>query len=372
MTNQILALREHLLAEKVTCVVMEATSDYWKPFFYLLEDALPVMLVNAYHAKNMPGRKSDVSDSAWLADLGAHGLLRASLVPPPPIRQLRDLSRARTVLSHDRSRAIQRVEKVLEDSGIKLSSVVSDIMGASGRAMLRALIHGDADPAAIAELAQRRMRSKIPVLTEALTGRFTSHHAFLISMHLGLIDQYSAALAELDVRINETMEPLTAARDLLVSIPGISTTVAEVIIAETGGDMSVFPTAGHLASWAGAAPGSNESAGKVKSTKTRPGNRYLKGALGTAALAATRSTDTYYSAKYRRIAVRRGPMRALVAVQHSILTAAWHMLTNGDLYQDPGADYFSAKHPAKTKARAINQLEALGFRVNLTPITDTA
>jgi transposase len=372
MTNQILALREHLLAEKVTCVVMEATSDYWKPFFYLLEDALPVMLVNAHHAKNMPGRKSDVSDSAWLADLGAHGLLRASLVPPPPIRQLRDLSRARTVLSHDRSRAIQRVEKVLEDSGIKLSSVVSDIMGASGRAMLRALIHGDADPAAIAELAQRRMRSKIPVLTEALTGRFTSHHAFLISMHLGLIDQYSAALAELDVRINETMEPLTAARDLLVSIPGISTTVAEVIIAETGGDMSVFPTAGHLASWAGAAPGSNESAGKVKSTKTRPGNRYLKGALGTAALAATRSTDTYYSAKYRRIAVRRGPMRALVAVQHSILTAAWHMLTNGDLYQDPGADYFSAKHPAKTKARAINQLEALGFRVNLTPITDTA
>jgi transposase len=372
MTNQILALREHLLAEKVTCVVMEATSDYWKPFFYLLEDVLPVMLVNAHHAKNMPGRKSDVSDSAWLADLGAHGLLRGSLVPPPPIRRLRDLTRARTALTRDRGRQVQRIEKILEDSGIKLSSVVADIMGASGRAMLAALIDGQDDPAVIAELAQRRMRSKIPVLTEALTGRFTTHHAFLVRMHLGLIDQYSQALADLDARIGETMEPFAAARELLSSIPGISTTVAEVFLAETGGDMSVFPTAGHLASWAGTAPGSNESAGRVKSSKTRPGNRYLKGALGTAALTATRSRDTYFSARYRRIAARRGPMRALVAVQHSMLTAAWHMLTNGDLYQDPGADYFTVNHPAKTKARAISQLEALGFRVSLQPLTETA
>ena len=372
MTNQILALREHLLGEKVTCVVMEATSDYWKPFFYLLEDVLPVMLVNAHHAKNMPGRKSDVSDSAWLADLGAHGLLRGSLVPPPPIRRLRDLTRARTALTRDRGRQVQRIEKILEDSGIKLSSVVADIMGASGRAMLAALIDGQDDPAVIAELAQRRMRSKIPVLTEALKGRFTTHHAFLIKMHLGLIDQYSQSLADLDAKIGEAMEPFAAARELLVSIPGISTTVAEVFLAETGGDMRVFPTAGHLASWAGTAPGSNESAGRVKSTKTRPGNRYLKGALGTAALTATRSRDTYFSAKYRRIAARRGPMRALVAVQHSMLTAAWHMLTNGDFYQDPGADYFSARHPAKTKARAISQLEALGFRVSLQPLTETA
>jgi transposase len=372
MSNQILALREQLLAEKVTCVVMEATSDYWKPFFYLLEDVLAVMLVNAHHAKNMPGRKSDVSDAAWLADLGAHGLLRGSLVPPPPIRRLRDLTRARTALTRDRGRQVQRIEKVLEDSGIKLSSVASDIMGVSGRAMLAALIDGQHDPAAIAELAQRRMRSKIPVLTEALTGRFTAHHAFLIRMHLTLIDQYGQALAELDARIEEAMAPLAAARELLVSIPGISTTVAEVFLAETGGDMSVFPTAGHLASWAGTAPGSNESAGRVKSTKTRPGNRYLKGALGTAALAASRSKSTYLSAKYRRIASRRGPMKALVAVQHSMLTAAWHMLTNGDFYQDPGADYFSARHPAQTKARAISQLEALGFRVNLQPLADTA
>jgi transposase len=372
MTNQILALREHLLAERVTCVVMEATSDYWKPFFYLLEDVLPVMLVNAHHAKTMPGRKSDVSDSAWLADLGAHGLLRGSLVPPPPIRRLRDLTRARTALTRDRGRQVQRIEKVLEDSGIKLSSVATDIMGVSGRAMLAALIDGQDDPAAIAELAQRRMRSKIPMLTEALTGRFTAHHGFLIRMHLGLIDQYSQALTELESRIEEAMEPLAAARELLVSIPGISTTVAEVLLAETGGEMSVFPTAGHLASWAGTAPGSNESAGRVKSTKTRPGNRYLKGALGTAALAASRSKNTYYSAKYRRIASRRGPNRALVALQHSMLTAAWNMLTNGDFYQDPGADYFSARHPARTKARAISQLEALGFHVSLQPLADTA
>ena len=372
MTNQILALREHLLAEKVTCVVMEATSDYWKPFFYLLEDVLPVMLVNAHHAKNMPGRKSDVSDSAWLADLGAHGLLRGSLVPPPPIRRLRDLTRARTNLTRDRGRQVQRIEKLLEDCGIKLSSVVSDIMGVSGRAMLAALVEGRDDPSTIAELARRRMRSKIVLLTEALTGRFTAHHAFLIKMHLGLIDQYTQALTELDSRIGEEMQPFGAARELLISIPGISTTVAEVFIAETGADMTVFPSAGHLASWAGTAPGSNESAGRIKSTVTRPGNRYLKGALGTAALSATRSKDTYYAAKYRRIAARRGPMRALVAVQHSMLTAAWNMLTRGDLYQDPGVDYFTARHPAKTKARAISQLEALGFHVSLQPVPRTA
>lgn len=372
MTNQILALREHLLAQKVTCVVMEATSDYWKPFFYLLEDVLPVMLVNAHDAKNMPGRKSDVSDSAWLADLGAHGLLRGSLVPPPPIRRLRDLTRARTALTRDRGRQVQRIEKVLEDSGIKLSSVATDIMGVSGRAMLAALIDGQDDPAVIAELAQRRMRSKIPILTEALTGRFTAHHGFLIRMHLGLIDQYSQALTELDARISQAMQPLAAARELLISIRGISTTVAEVFLAETGGDMSAFPTAGHLASWAGTAPGSNESAGRVKSTRARPGNRYLKGALGTAALAASRSKNTYYSAKYRRIASRRGPNRALVALQHSMLTAAWHMLTNGEFYQDPGADYFSTHHPARTKARAISQLEALGYHVSLQPLADTA
>ena len=372
MTNQILALREHLVEQKVTCVVMEATGAYWKPFFYLLEDAVPVMLVNARDARNMPGRKTDVSDSAWLADLGAHGLLRGSLVPPEPIRQLRDLTRARTAITRDRARQVQRIEKILEDAGIKLSSVATDIMGVSGRAMLQALIDGRDDPAVMADLAKRRMRSKIPALTEALTGRFTPHHGFLIGMHLNLIDEYANSLAELYARIEETMKPFRAARELLVSIPGISTTVAEVFIAETGADMSVFPTAGHLASWAGTAPGSNESAGRVKSTKTRPGNRYLKNALGIAALAASRSENTYFSAKYKRIATRRGPMKALVAVEHAMLVAAWNMLTNGDFYRDPGADYFTRRIPAKTKARAIGQLESLGYRVTLEPLADTA
>ncbi|MDT2009049.1 IS110 family transposase [Rhodococcus opacus] len=372
MTNQILALCEHLLAEKVTCVVMEATGDYWKPYYYLLEDTLPVMLVNAHDARNMPGRKTDVSDAAWLADLGAHGLLRGSLVPPPPIRRLRDLTRARTALTRDRGRAVQRIEKVLEDAGIKLSSVATDIMGASGRLMLQALIDGSDDPAAMADLAKRRMRVKIPSLTEALTGRFTAHHGFLIRMHLTLIDQYGQALGELDDRIVEAIEPFRAARDLLISIPGFSTTVAEVFLAETGGDMRVFPTSGHLASWAGTAPGSNESAGRVKSTKTRPGNRHLKGALGTAALSVSRSKGTYFSAKYKRIASHRGPMKALVAVEHAMLVAAWNMLTNGDLYRDPGADYFTTRKPARTKAHAVGQLEALGYRVTLEPLADTA
>jgi transposase len=372
MSNQILALREHLLSERVTCVVMEATGDYWKPYFYLLEDALTVMLVNAHDARNMPGRKTDVSDAAWLADLGAHGLLRGSLVPPAPIRELRDLTRARTALTRDRARQVQRIEKILEDAGIKLSAVATDIMGVSGRAMVEALIAGKATPAAMADLARRRLRSKIPALTEALTGRFTPHHGYLIRMHLNLIDQYGQALADLDARISEAMAPLAAARDLLMSIPGVSRTIAEVLLAETGADMGVFPTAAHLASWAGTAPSCNESAGKVKSTKTRRGNRYAKSALGTAALAASRTKDTYFSAKYRRIAARRGPMKAIVAVEHSILVAAWNMLTNGDLYRDPGADYFTRRIPAKTKARAISQLEALGYRVSLQPLTDTA
>ena len=370
MSNEILALREHLVAEKVTCVVMESTGDYWKPFYYLLEDAVNVMLVNPRDARNRPGRKTDVSDAAWLADLGAHGLLRASLVPPPPIRRLRDLTRARTDLNRDRVRQIHRLEKILQDAGIKLSSVATDIMGQSSRAMLEALIEGKTDPAALADLAKRRLRSKIPALTEALTGRFTAHHGYLIRMHLNLIDSYTTALSDLDTKIIDALSPsLAAARDLLCSIPGWSTTVAEVFLAETGGDMTAFPTAGHLASWAGVCPGANESAGRVKSTKTRAGNRNLKGALGIAALSATRSRDTYFAAKYRRICAHRGPMKALVAVEPAMVVAAHGMLTNGDFYRDPGANYFTARRPGSIKANAIRQLQALGYAVTLEPAT---
>ncbi len=369
VTNQVLALREHLIAEQVTLVVMEATGDYWKPFYYLLEDApFEVMLVNARHVKNLPGRKTDVSDAAWLAQLGAHGLVRGSFVPPEPIRQLRDLTRTRTTMVRTRAKEIQRLEKLLEDAGIKLSSVASDISGVSGRLMLEALISGQRDPVALAELAKRRLRSKIPELTEALTGRFGDHHGFLARLHLDLIDQHSRAIAELTARIEVVIEPFRGARDLMITIPGISTGVADVIIAETGADMSRFPSAGHLASWAGTCPGSNESAGRVKSTKTRPGNPYLKGALGIAALSAARSHNTYLAVKYRRIASRRGPMKAIVAVEHTILIAIWNMLTNGVFYEDLGSDYYSRLNPERTKQRALNQLRQMGYAVTLNPL----
>src|SRR5680860_688711 len=230
VTNQVLALREHLIAEQVTLVVMEATGDYWKPFYYLLEDAgFEVMLVNARHAKNLPGRKTDVSDAAWLAQLGAHGLVRGSLVPPEPVRQLRDLTRTRTAITRERSREVQRLEKLLEDAGIKLSSVATDFMGVSGRAMLEALVEGQRDPAQLAELARRRLRSKIPALTEALTGRFRAHHAFLARVHLDLIDKHTEAITELTGRIEVVIEPFRAFRALICTIPGISTGVADVI-----------------------------------------------------------------------------------------------------------------------------------------------
>ena len=368
VTNQILALREHLIAERVTLVVMEATSDYWKPFYYLLEDApFETMLVNARHVKNLPGRKTDVSDAAWLAQLGAHGLVRGSFVPPGPVRQLRDLTRTRTTLTRDRAREIQRLEKLLEDAGIKLSSVASDICGVSGRAMLAALISGEHDPARLADLAKRRMRSKIPELTEALTGRFSAHHAFLARLHLTLIDQHTAAIDELTAMIEVVIEPFRGARDLIVTIPGISTTVADVIIAETGADMARFATAGHLASWAGTCPGSNESAGRIKSTRTRPGNPYLKGALGIAAMSAARSKGTYYSVKYRRIASRRGPVKAIVAVEHAMLIAVWNMLSTGTTYVDPGDDFYTRLNPDRAKNRALDQLRRMGYDVTLNP-----
>jgi transposase len=367
-TGQILALREHLVAEGVSCVVMEATSDYWKPFYYLLEDAgFELLLVNARHVKNLPGRKTDVADATWLAQLGAHGLVRGSFVPPQPIRQLRDLTRARTAITRERSRETQRLEKLLEDAGIKLSAVASDILGVSGRAMLEALVAGQSDPAVLADLAKRRLRAKIPALTEALTGRFSEHHAFLVRIHLDLIDQHTAAITELTERIETVMEPFRGFRDLICTIPGISILTADVIVAETGADMNVFPTAAHLASWAGVSPGHHESAGKTKSSRTRPGNPYLQGALGTAAMSCAQHPDTFLGARYRRIAARRGPMKANVAIQRTILVTIWHMAHTGALYDDPGADYYTRLHPERAKRRALHQLEAMGYHVTLQP-----
>ena len=298
--------------------------------------------------------------------------MRGSFVPPEPIRQLRDLTRTRTAIVRERGREIQRLEKLLEDAGIKLSSVAADITGVSGRAMLEALAGGQRDPAALAALARRRLRSKIPELSEALTGRFTQHHAFLTRVHLDLTGHHTRAIEEVTARIEVVTGPFQVIRDMIVTIPGIGTGVADVIIAETGADMTRFPTAGHLASWAGTCPGSNESAGRVKSASTRPGNPYLKGALGIAAMSAARSNGTCLSAKYRRIASRRGAVKAIVAAGHAILIAIWNMITNGAFYDDPGSDSCTRRNPGKTRQRAIDQLRQMGYAVTLEPLKTAA
>lgn len=368
-TNALLELRDWLIAERVSLVVLEATGDYWRAAFYVLEDDLNVMLVNAAHAKGLPGRKTDVCDAAWLCQLGECGLLRASFVPPEPIRQLRDLTRYRTTLTAERSREAQRLEKELEDAGIKLSSVATDILGVSGRAMLAALIDGERDPQVLAELAKARMRRKIPQLVEALIGNFGEHHAFLCRLHLQRIDQLTAAIEELSARIEEQMRPFARQLEHLATIPGVGQSIAEVIVAETGADMSRFRTAAHLASWAGVCPGHHESAGKRRSGKTRHGNRWLTAALGTAAMAAARTKDTtYLGARYQRLAPRLGKKKAIVAVEHSILIAVWHMLTDDVDYADLGGGYFARLDPERAMRRIVCQANALGFTVHFEPI----
>lgn len=368
MTRDIVALREHLLAAQVTCVSMEATSSYWKPFYYLLEDSgFELVLANAADVKNMPGRKTDVSDATWLAQLTAHGLVRPAFVPPPPIRQLRDLTRTRTAITRERTREVQRLEKLLEDAGIKLSVVVSDITGVSSRAILRSMVAGERDPKVLADLSVRQLRRKIPSLIPALEGRFSDHHAFLVGFHLDLIATLDERIALITERIEEAMAPFRAVRELLIEIPGISTGTADVIIAETGGDMSVFPSADHLASWAGVAPGHHESAGRRKSGKTRHGNRYLKGALGAAVLSIARHPGTALHAKYKRLANSTNPQKAIVALERTLLTIIWTMLTTNVGYIEHGPDYYQRRNPERTMRNAVRALESLGLDVTITP-----
>lgn len=367
--GEVLRLRHDLEQAGVSLVVMEATGDYWKPFFFPLTETLNVQLVNAKQARNIPGRKTDVSDAAWLAKLAAYGLLRGSFVPDEPIRQLRDLTRARTGLAQERTREFSRLEKILEDTGIKLSLSASTLTTRSSRNILNALVAGEQDAATLAELATRKMREDMPLLLDALKGRFTEHHAFMVRLRLDRIDSISLDIAMLEQRIDQVIEPFRDIRELLTTIPGVSMTVAAVIIAETGGTMGAFPTAGHLASWAGVCPGQNESAGRTKNTATRPGNRYLKGALGIAAMAATRSKNTYLAVKYRRIRARN-PKRsliALVAIEHTILVAAWKMLTTGEAWNELGTDYYDRRNPDRLKQQAIRNLRHLGYDVELTP-----
>jgi transposase len=363
----LLALRDWLESLAVKQVAMEATGVYWRPVWAVMEDRFELMLVNARHVKQVPGRKTDVKDAQWLCQLLEAGLLRASFVPPKPIRTLRNLTRYRKTQINDRQREAARLHKILEDSGVKLGCVASDIMGKSGRAMLDALVAGTTDPVVLAELAQGRLRKKIPALRDALAGRFDSEHALIVGQILAHMDFLDEAIERLSDAIEEQIAPFALQRDLLMTIPGVKQRTAEVLIAEIGVDMSAFPTAKHLASWAGVCPGNDESAGKRRSGRTRKGSKWLRATLTESALAATRTKDSYLAAQYRRLRGRRGHSKAVTAVGHSILTAAWHMLHTGELYRDPGGDYYTRQNPDRTTKRLIRQLEALGHHVTLEP-----
>lgn len=361
----LVALRDWLEAHQVTHVALESTGVYWKPVFYVLEEAMTCLLVNATHVQKVPGRKTDVQDCVWLAQLLEHGLLRGSFVPPPPLRELRDLTRYRKVLIQERTREANRLHKVLEDAGIKLATVATDILGVSGRDMLHALVAGTTDPDILADLARGTLRKKLPALRQALAGRFRAHHAFMVSQHLGHLDYLDEAITSLSGHIEEALRPFAAEQARLDSIPGVAQRTAEVLIAEIGVDMRQFPTAQHLASWAGLCPGQNESAGKHRSGRTRPGNRWLRMALIEAASMAARGRHTAFGARYRRIARHRGHKKAVVAVAHAMLVTAYHLLDRQIEYREPGADYFDRRHAERATRRALRTLERQGYRVTL-------
>ncbi len=377
-TGDLEAMADWFAAEGVTEVVMEATGSYWKPVWYVLEErAFELKLVNAQHVKILPGRKSDVLDAEWLAELLEHGLLRGSFVPPPAIRELRDLTRYRKRLVQAHTAECQRIHKTLVDAGIKLDSVASDVLGVSGRAMLAALVAGERDPKVLAELAKGRLRKKIPELRQALRGRFRDHHALLIRLSLDHTAHLEAAAATLDARVDalfaantsEAGLPFERARDRLDTITGVGKRAAEVIIAEIGVDMARFPSAAHLGSWAGLAPGNNITGGKRGSGKTTKGDVWLRDTLVQCAWAAARTRDTYLSAQFWRLARRIGKKKAAVAVAHSILVICWHLLTNDADYDDLGGDYFTRRtNPDRQRDRAIEQLHGLGYQVTLNKV----
>jgi transposase len=364
-TADLLALRDWLEAHGVTHVAMESTGVYWKPVYYVLEERVTCLLVNAAHVKKVPGRKTDVQDCAWLAQLLEHGLLRGSFVPPAPIRELRDLTRYRKSLIQERAREANRVHKMLEDAGIKLATVARDVLGMSGRAMLEALVQGTRDPAVLAELARGRMRAKLPALRQALAGHFRPHHAFLTTQILAHLDHLEEAVATLSGRIEAILAPFADAVQRLDTIPGVNQRTAEVLIAEIGVDMTRFPSDRHLASWAGLCPGNDESAGKRRTGKTRKGNIWLRAALVEAALGATRTKNSALAARYRRVMRHRGHKKAIVAVAHSLLVTAYHVLARQTTYHELGADYHDRRHSEHVARRALQTLEQQGYRVTL-------
>jgi transposase len=374
-TGALEEMADWFAAEGVTAVAMEATGSYWKPVWYVLEERPfeQLLLVNAHQVKILPGRKSDVLDAEWLAELLEHGLLRGGFVPPSAIRELRDLTRYRKRLIQEHTAEAQRIQKTLEDAGIKLDSVAAEVLGVSARAMLTALVAGERDPEVLAELARGTLRKKIPALRQALRGRFRDHHALLIGMCLQHITYLEGAIGQLDERIDalfatavsETGVPFARARDHLDTITGVGKRAAECIIAEIGTDMTRFPTAAHLASWAGLAPGINKTGGKPGSGRTRHGDVWLSSILTQCAWAAAQTRDTYLAAQFWRLARRIGKKKAAIAVAHSILVICWHLLTDDRDYDDLGGDYFTRRNPDRQRDRLIAQLQNLGYRVTL-------
>lgn len=367
-TEDLLGLRDWLVALGVTRVGMEATGVYWKPVFYVLEEVVECWLLNARHMHNVPGRKTDMADSDWICRLVRFGMVRPSFVPPKPIRELRNLTRYRRTRIEERTRETQRLDKILQDAGVKLSSVASDILGRSGRDMLDALVAGSRDPEVLAELARGRLRSKIPQLQAALTGRFGPNHALVVGEILAHMDYIDESLERLQAGIDKLIAPFAEARDRLTTIPGVDTILAEAIIGEIGVDMSAFPTAAHLASWAGMCPGQHESAGKNRHGTARHGDSWLQRALAVAAMSAARTKDTYLVAQYGRLAGRRGKKRARKAVGHSILIGCWHILHDGVDWADLGADYFDRRQdPNRLARRKLNELRSLGWTITTNP-----
>jgi transposase len=364
-TRGLLELAEWLTGHGCTHVAMEATGVYWKPVWHVLEAAFTLVLANAMHIRNVPGRKSDMNDATWIADLLAHGLIRSSFVPPAPIQELRDLTRTRRQLVHEIARHVLRIQKTLEDANLKLTQVISDIVGVSGRAILNALIAGETDPDRLVDLTRGRLKASRADLLDALHGRVTDHHRFMIKLHLSQIDALETAVATIEARIGDALGPFRAAVSLLTTMPGLSETTARVLIAEIGTDMSRFPTVGHLISWAGFCPRLDESAGKRRSTRTRRTTPWLKPTLVNAAWAATRKKDSYLRAQFVRIKTRRGAKKAILAVASSMLTAAYFMLRDGVEYHDLGPRHFEPRDKEQLAKRLLQRLRDLGVAVEV-------
>ena len=366
-TADLLALRDWLEQWQITHVAMESTGEYWKPAYWVLEDQFQTLLVNEAHIKNVPGRKTDAKDGSWIAQLLECGLLQGSFVPPREIREIRDLTRYRKTLVGQRTEEVLRLHGVLQRAGIKLSSVASNILGVSGRAMIEAMIQGGKDPQALAELARGALRGKIPLLKKALEGRFTAHHGLMVSHMLGHIDYLEETIAALSRELEERLEPFQESIKLLKTIPGVQDRIAQMMVGETGVDMSRFPSAAHLCSWAGVCPGNHRSAGKRKPENTRKGGRWLKPALLEAVWAAVRENDSYLSAQYHRLVPHKGKKKAAIAVTHSMLEAAYYILRDRVPYQDLGPDFFLRRNKEAIQRRCLRQLQQLGLEVEVKP-----